>query len=200
MNADMLVNSPELARQREQAKARRARLFGLCPAQGRPLSVPPPKRPSSERRPVLSPEEAAEQRVARRREVDRIRREKERALREGAPPIQRVIPPLPEGYDPLCPTVPAIMRFVAAYYGCTAQDLQSPSRIHTVVKPRQVAMYLAKTLTTRSMSEVARRFGGRDHTTALHAVRKIAALIGEASDLTAEVEALRLKLTGGDAP
>lgn len=200
MNAHILVNSPELARQYEQAKARLARLFGRCPAQGRPLSVTPPKRSIPTPKPALILEDAAERQRARKRASDRLRREKARALREGAPPIQRIVPPLPEGYDPLRPTVAEIMRFVAAYYGCTAQDLQSPTRIHAVVKPRQVAMYLAKTLTTRSMSEVARRFGGRDHTTALHAVRKIAALIGGGSDLAAEVEALRLKLTGGDAP
>ncbi len=48
-----------------------------------------------------------------------------------------------------------------------------------VVRPRQIAMYLAKTLTLRSLPEIGRRFGGRDHTTVLHAVRKIEGLVGQ---------------------
>jgi chromosomal replication initiator protein len=63
-----------------------------------------------------------------------------------------------------------------------------------VVRPRQVAMYLAKTLTLRSLPEIGRRFGGRDHTTVLHAVRKIENLVSTDSALAEEIELLKRQL------
>ena len=66
-----------------------------------------------------------------------------------------------------------IQRVVARQYNVSRSDLLSSRRTANVVRPRQVAMYLAKTLTLRSLPEIGRRFGGRDHTTVLHAVRKI---------------------------
>ena len=60
--------------------------------------------------------------------------------------------------------------------------------------PRQVAMYLAKTLTLRSLPEIGRRFGGRDHTTVLHAVRKIEGLVGNDMALAEEIEILKRQL------
>jgi chromosomal replication initiator protein len=60
-----------------------------------------------------------------------------------------------------------------------------------VVRPRQIAMYLAKALTLRSLPEIGRRFGGRDHTTVLHAVRKIETLAGSDSALAEEIELLK---------
>jgi chromosomal replication initiator protein len=63
-----------------------------------------------------------------------------------------------------------------------------------VVRPRQVAMYLAKTLTLRSLPEIGRRFGGRDHTTVLHAVRKIEGLIGNDNALSDEIDLLKRQL------
>jgi chromosomal replication initiator protein len=71
--------------------------------------------------------------------------------------------------------------------------LSSP-RTANVVRPRQVAMYLAKTLTLRSLPEIGRRFGGRDHTTVLHAVRKIEALVAKDVSLSEEVESLKRQL------
>jgi chromosomal replication initiator protein len=62
------------------------------------------------------------------------------------------------------------------------------------VRPRQVAMYLAKILTLRSLPEIGRRFGGRDHTTVLHAVRKIEALAGNDTTLAEEIEGLKRQL------
>jgi chromosomal replication initiator protein len=59
------------------------------------------------------------------------------------------------------------------------------------VRPRQIAMYLAKTLTLRSLPEIGRRFGGRDHTTVLHAVRKIENLVGNDNGLADEIEILK---------
>ena len=70
-------------------------------------------------------------------------------------------------------------------------DLLSSRRTANVVRPRQVAMYLAKTLTLRSLPEIGRRFGGRDHTTVLHAVRKIETLAGNDSALADEIETLK---------
>jgi chromosomal replication initiator protein len=63
-----------------------------------------------------------------------------------------------------------------------------------VVRPRQVAMYRAKTMTLRSLPEIGRRFGGRDHTTVLHAVRKIEGLVGKDTALSEEVESLKRQL------
>jgi chromosomal replication initiator protein len=62
------------------------------------------------------------------------------------------------------------------------------------VRPRQVAMYLAKTLTLRSLPEIGRRFGGRDHTTVLHAVRKIENLVTTDTALAEEIELLKRQL------
>jgi chromosomal replication initiator protein len=75
---------------------------------------------------------------------------------------------------------------VARHYNVSRTDICSARRTANVVRPRQVAMYLAKTLTLRSLPEIGRRFGGRDHTTVLHAVRKIAALIPKDAELAAE--------------
>jgi chromosomal replication initiator protein len=87
-----------------------------------------------------------------------------------------------------------IQRVVARQYNVSRSDLLSSRRTANVVRPRQVAMYLAKTLTLRSLPEIGRRFGGRDHTTVLHAVRKIEALVGKDTTLADEVEVLRRQL------
>jgi len=87
-----------------------------------------------------------------------------------------------------------IQRVVARQYNVSRSDLLSSRRTANVVRPRQVAMYLAKTLTLRSLPEIGRRFGGRDHTTVLHAVRKIEALVGKDNTLQDEVESLKRQL------
>ncbi len=76
-------------------------------------------------------------------------------------------------------------------YNVSRSDLLSSRRTANVVRPRQVAMYLAKTLTLRSLPEIGRRFGGRDHTTVLHAVRKIEGLVGNDMALAEEIEILK---------
>jgi chromosomal replication initiator protein len=76
----------------------------------------------------------------------------------------------------------------------TRADLLSSRRTAVVVKPRQIAMYLAKTLTLRSLPEIGRRFGGRDHTTVLHAVRKIESLSHADRALNDELELLKRML------
>ncbi len=87
-----------------------------------------------------------------------------------------------------------IQRIVARQYNVSRSDLLSSRRTANVVRPRQVAMYLAKTLTLRSLPEIGRRFGGRDHTTVLHAVRKIEHLLGNEPALADEIEALKRML------
>jgi len=87
-----------------------------------------------------------------------------------------------------------IQRVVARQYNVSRSDLLSSRRTANVVRPRQVAMYLAKTLTLRSLPEIGRRFGGRDHTTVLHAVRKIEGLVGKDAALSEEVESLKRQL------
>jgi chromosomal replication initiator protein len=87
-----------------------------------------------------------------------------------------------------------IQRVVAHQYNVSRSDLLSSRRTANVVRPRQVAMYLAKILTLRSLPEIGRRFGGRDHTTVLHAVRKIEALANNDQALAEEIEALKRQL------
>ncbi|MGI8525952.1 MAG: chromosomal replication initiator protein DnaA [Pseudolabrys sp.] len=87
-----------------------------------------------------------------------------------------------------------IQRVVARQYNVSRSDLLSSRRTANVVRPRQVAMYLAKTLTLRSLPEIGRRFGGRDHTTVLHAVRKIENLVGNDMALAEEIEILKRQL------
>jgi chromosomal replication initiator protein len=87
-----------------------------------------------------------------------------------------------------------IQRIVARQYNVSRADLLSSRRTANVVRPRQVAMYLAKTLTLRSLPEIGRRFGGRDHTTVLHAVRKIENLVNTDTALAEEIELLKRQL------
>jgi chromosomal replication initiator protein len=88
-----------------------------------------------------------------------------------------------------------IQKLVASHYNVTKADILSARRTANVVRPRQIAMYLAKTLTPRSLPEIGRRFGGRDHTTVLHAVRKIEALAGADGRLSEEIDLLKRLLT-----
>jgi len=84
-----------------------------------------------------------------------------------------------------------IQRVVARHYNVSKADLLSSRRTRTIVRPRQIAMYLAKVLTPRSLPEIGRRFGGRDHTTVLHAVRKIEEMIQGDRVLAEEIELLK---------
>lgn len=87
-----------------------------------------------------------------------------------------------------------IQRIVAKHYQVSRADVLSARRTVNVVRPRQVAMYLSKILTLRSLPEIGRRFGGRDHTTVLHAVRKITELIKTDGTLNDEIELLKRML------
>jgi len=87
-----------------------------------------------------------------------------------------------------------IQKLVATHYNVSRADILSSRRTATVVRPRQIAMFLAKVLTLRSLPEIGRRFGGRDHTTVLHAVRKIEGLAGSDKALSEEIELLKRML------
>ena len=87
-----------------------------------------------------------------------------------------------------------ILRIVSRHFKVPRNDLLSSRRSRDVVRPRQIAMYLAKSLTSRSLPEIGRRFGGRDHTTVLHSVRKVEQLMKEDGDLLQEVELLKRML------
>jgi chromosomal replication initiator protein len=87
-----------------------------------------------------------------------------------------------------------IQKLVANRFSVTRADILSARRTATVVKPRQIAMYLSKVLTPRSLPEIGRRFGGRDHTTVLHAVRKIEGLAKTDTNLNEELELLKRML------
>ena len=87
-----------------------------------------------------------------------------------------------------------IQKLVATHFNVSRADILSSRRTATVVRPRQIAMYLAKVLTLRSLPEIGRRFGGRDHTTVLHAVRKIEGLSNNDGQLNEELELLKRML------
>lgn len=91
-------------------------------------------------------------------------------------------------------TIEELQKRVAEYYSVRFSDMHSPRRARTVARPRQVAMYLAKQLTSRSLPEIGRKFGGRDHTTVLHAVKKIEELMEKEKGMCEDIELLRRML------
>ena len=91
-------------------------------------------------------------------------------------------------------TIEEIQRKVSEHYNIRLSDLIGPRRVRTIARPRQMAMYLAKQLTSRSLPEIGRRFGGRDHTTVMHGVRKIEELRGTDSQIAEDLEMLRRAL------
>ncbi len=91
-------------------------------------------------------------------------------------------------------SISEIQRHVAEYFNVRLSDLLSARRARAVARPRQVAMYLAKQLTSRSLPEIGRKFGGRDHTTVMHAVRRIEELREVDSSLDQDIENLRRTL------
>jgi chromosomal replication initiator protein len=87
-----------------------------------------------------------------------------------------------------------ILKIVSRHYKVPRNELLSARRSRDVVRPRQIAMYLAKALTSRSLPEIGRRFGGRDHTTVLHSVRKVEQMIKDDLELGQEIELLKRML------
>ena len=91
-------------------------------------------------------------------------------------------------------TIEEIIRKVADHYNLRMSDMISARRSRTISRPRQLAMFLAKNLTSKSLPEIGRRFGGRDHTTVIHAVKKIEELKNKDFQIAEEVEILRRML------
>ncbi|WP_084705117.1 chromosomal replication initiator protein DnaA [Beijerinckia mobilis] len=87
-----------------------------------------------------------------------------------------------------------IQKLVANHFNVSRADILSSRRTANVVRPRQIAMYLSKIMTLRSLPEIGRRFGGRDHTTVLHAVRKIETMASTDTNLSEELELLKRML------
>jgi chromosomal replication initiator protein len=91
-------------------------------------------------------------------------------------------------------TIDEIQKRVAEHYNIRLADMHSARRARAVARPRQVAMFLCKQLTPRSLPEIGRKFGGRDHTTVMHAVRKIEELRSNDRTLAEDIELLRRML------
>lgn len=93
-------------------------------------------------------------------------------------------------------TIEEIQKRVAAHFNIRTSDMHSARRARSIARPRQVAMYLAKQLTARSLPEIGRKFGGRDHTTVMHAVKKVDELRELDTTFAEDVELLRRMLEG----
>ena len=93
-------------------------------------------------------------------------------------------------------SVENIQKTVADYYKIKVADMYSKKRPASIARPRQIAMYLAKELTQKSLPEIGELFGGRDHTTVLHAVRKIASERQQLSELNQQLHVLEQTLKG----
>ena len=91
-------------------------------------------------------------------------------------------------------TIDQIQKKVAEHFNIKISDMHSARRSRTIARPRQIAMYLSKNLTTRSLPEIGRKFGGRDHTTVIHAIKKVEELKKNDSNFTEDVEILTRSL------
>jgi len=88
-------------------------------------------------------------------------------------------------------TIEEIQKKVAEHFNIRLTDMHSPRRSRSVARPRQIAMYLAKSITSRSLPEIGRKFGGRDHTTVMHAVKKIEELKQEDNNFNEDIDLLK---------
>ncbi len=104
---------------------------------------------------------------------------------------EHIIRDLMRGMEPKRIKIEDILKLVSKHYGVSRTDILSQRRQRSIVWPRQIGMYLAKQLTQRSLPEIGRRFGGRDHTTVLHAIRKIDGEIAKDQRLKDEIEDLK---------
>lgn len=93
-------------------------------------------------------------------------------------------------------TVEEILKRVSSHFNIKISDIKSPKRLKAVVLPRQIAMYLSRQLTSSSYPEIGDRFGGKDHSTIIHAIRKIEKLMEEDFQLSSTIENLKKELTG----
>jgi len=113
-------------------------------------------------------------------------------------PIVRIAPPpvidqssMPEPPAPIYPSVSLIIDKVAEYFGVSVLDINAQRRHECIVIPRHISFYLAKTMTLKSLPEIGRAIGGRDHTTILNGVRKIERLVESDRELASDVAYIR---------
>ncbi len=107
---------------------------------------------------------------------------------------ETVIRDLVQGAEPKRIKIEDIIKTVSRHYGVSKGDILSQRRHRSVVWPRQIGMYLSKQMTTRSLPEIGRRFGNRDHTTVLHAIRKIDGCLTADAKLKDELEDLKRQI------
>jgi chromosomal replication initiation ATPase DnaA len=150
--------------------------------------------------------ERQEREEAARLEHERKLQEERRVLIAHARKVSRLdndagsprpAPPAHRDWMSVNPQIPPILRIqraVCSYYGITRVDLISSRRTANLIMPRHIAMYLAKTLTLCSLPEIGRRFGGRDHTTIISAIRKIDDLKLSDGRVASDVAALRAQV------
>ena len=93
-------------------------------------------------------------------------------------------------------SIEEIQRHVSEHFNIRLSDMIGPKRVRNFARPRQVAMYLCKQMTSRSLPEIGRRFGGRDHTTVMHGVRRIEELRNQDAQMAEDLEILRRTLEG----
>lgn len=105
---------------------------------------------------------------------------------EGAAAVLNAIPVVVDREQPIA----RIQRIVAQHFRIPVEEMVSERRSRKVARPRQVAMYLAKRLTPKSLPDIGRRFGGRDHTTVMHAIHKVEALMSEDHNFKDDVRTL----------
>lgn len=91
-------------------------------------------------------------------------------------------------------SIDEIQRKVAEHYDIRVADMHSAKRLRAIVRPRQIAMYLSKHMTPLSLPEIGRKFGGRDHTTVIHAVQKVEELLAVDSSLVEDINLLKRML------
>ena len=108
---------------------------------------------------------------------------------------ETVVRDLVQNFEPRRIKIEDILRIISRHFGVSRADILSQRRHRSVVWPRQIGMYLAKQLTQRSLPEIGRRFGDRDHTTVLHAIRKIEGQIAGNPRLKDEIEELKKLLS-----
>ncbi|HZA02345.1 MAG TPA: helix-turn-helix domain-containing protein, partial [Hyphomicrobiaceae bacterium] len=108
---------------------------------------------------------------------------------------ETIIRDLVHGMEPRRIKIEDILKVVSRHFGVSKGDILSQRRHRSVVWPRQIGMYLAKQLTSRSLPEIGRRFGNRDHTTVLHAIRKIEGELDANPRLREEIEVLKKLLS-----
>lgn len=144
-----------------------------------PSGAKPARQPRYTAEPVTSADEAA----LRATLLGGLVREAQLLVQPGyQEAIEAVLP------EPL--SVKKMQQVVCAFYGLSMGDLISPRRTTRIVLPRQICMFIARKLTTKTLPEIGRRFGGKDHTTILHGVRKVEALIQNDPDIAQQVAEL----------